>query len=240
MPLPQYRPWKGDEPYTYALGVFPALEAVAAGCGIQAVILPEKPEPNEGITTLKRQAQERSISLVLGDRLLERLSGKENCLAIAVVERQEQVLDPKCDHLVLERPSDQGNLGTILRTALGFGLRNIAVVGGGTDPDHPRVIRASMGARFHLNIARFSCAQDYTAQYQRPIATLRLDGATFLEDFSWPQPLSLVFGNEASGLGADWNQAQYSIRIRHDTMIDSLNLAIAAGITLHARSLRRG
>jgi TrmH family RNA methyltransferase len=239
MPLPQYRPWKGDEPYTYALGVFPALEALAAGCGIQAVIVPEKPEPNEGIAALKRQAQERSIPLILGDRLLERLSGKENCLAIAVVERQEQVLDPTCDHLVFERPSDQGNLGTILRTALGFGLLNIAVVGGGTDPDHPRVIRASMGARFHLRIARFANAQDYCAKFQRPMASLRLDGATFLEDFSWPQPLSLVFGNEASGLSPDWNQTQYSIRIRHNSAIDSLNLAIAAGITLHARSLRK-
>lgn len=239
MPLPQYRPWKGDEPYTYALGVFPALEAVTAGCGIQAVIVPEKPEPNEGIAALKRQAQLRSIPLVLGDRLLERLSGKENCLAIAVVERHEQVLDSTNDHLVLEHPSDQGNLGTILRTALGFGLQNIAIVGGGTDPDHPRVIRASMGARFHLSIARFANAQEYCAKFQRPVATLRLDGSTFLEDFSWPQPLSLVFGNEASGLSSDWNQAQYSLRIRHGKSIDSLNLAIAAGITLHSWSLRR-
>jgi TrmH family RNA methyltransferase len=233
MPLPQFRPWKGDEPYTYALGVFPALEAFAAACAIQAVILPEKPEPNEGIAALQRQAQERSIPVILGDRLLERLSGKENCLAIAVVQRQEQTLDSQCDHLVVERPSDQGNLGTILRTALGFGLHNVAIVGGGTDPDHPRVIRASMGARFHLSIARFASAQDYGAAFQRPIASLRLDGTTFLEDFSWPSPVSLVLGNEASGLSPDWNQAQHSIRIRHESSIDSLNLAIAAGIVLH-------
>ncbi len=75
-----------------------------------------------------------------------RVSGKENCFAAAVVTKEGDA--PRANaprHLVLHQPSDAGNAGTILRTALGFGFQDIAIIPPAVDIYDPRVIRASMG-----------------------------------------------------------------------------------------------
>lgn len=51
---------------------------------------------------------------------------------------------PPARHVVLHNPSDVGNVGTILRSALGFGFRDVAIIRPGVDPFDPRVLRASM------------------------------------------------------------------------------------------------
>lgn len=65
---------------------------------------------------------------------------------------------------MLHHPSDSGNLGTILRTALGFGLKNIAIIRPAVDSDDPRVVRASMGAAFSLNIRHFDSFEQYSVR----------------------------------------------------------------------------
>ncbi|MDO4741736.1 MAG: TrmH family RNA methyltransferase, partial [Eubacteriales bacterium] len=134
-------------------------------------------------------------------------------------------------------PSDSGNLGTILRTALGFGLRNIAIIRPAVDSDDPRVTRASMGAAFSLNIRHFDSMEQYRAQYpQRQLFPFMLTGAVPLDEAvkKISGPFSLVFGNEASGLPDTFAQMGVSTLIPHSSSIDSLNLAIAAGIGMYA------
>lgn len=56
-----------------------------------------------------------------------------------VYKKAEGRFDEDSPHIVLHHPSDSGNLGTILRTALGFGLKNIAIIRPAVDSDDPRV-----------------------------------------------------------------------------------------------------
>ena len=65
------------------------------------------------------------------------------------------------NHVVLVNPGDMGNMGTIMRTMLGFNYYNLAIIRPGVDVFDPRVLRASMGAMFHLNIEYFDSFEDY-------------------------------------------------------------------------------
>ena len=93
------------------------------------------------------------------------------------------------------------------------------------------------GAAFSLNIRHFDSFEQYRAQY--PLRTLfpfMLTGAVPLEEAvqKVDGPFSLVFGNEASGLPDEFAQLGVSTLIPHSHQIDSLNLAIAAGIGMYA------
>ena len=173
----------------------------------------------------------------IADRALERISKKENCFAAMVYKKQEGVFDAGAPHIVLVNPSDSGNLGTILRTALGFGLTNIAIIRPAVDSDDPRVTRASMGAAFSLHIRHFDSFAEYRAQFpERQLFPFMLTGAVPLDEAvrRVRGEYALVFGNEATGLPDEFAGWGTSTLIPHSDRIDSLNLAIAAGIGMYA------
>ena len=133
--------------YSYAPGIFPATECLRnAPERCLRLLLSSTSERSEGAQKLRAQAEAIGVRTEIADRALERISKKENCFAAMVYKKQEGVFDDGAPHIVLVNPSDSGNLGTILRTALGFGLTNIAIIRPAVDSDDPRVTRASMGA----------------------------------------------------------------------------------------------
>jgi len=96
-----------------------------------------------------------------------------------------------------------------------------------------------MGAAFHLNIVRYDTFDDYLAAAgEREFYLFRLRNAEPLVDQGRlaNAPFSLVFGNEASGLPKELEDFGNGVIIAHNNKIDSLNLAVAAGIGLHAFS----
>ena len=64
--------------------------------------------------------------------------------------------------IYLDHVSDPGNMGTILRTALWFGIHNIAMSEGCIDPFHPKVVRGAMGAHFYLSWIGTMPVNDFT------------------------------------------------------------------------------
>lgn len=228
--------------YSYAPGIFPATECLQnARERCLRLLLSSQSEESRGAQKLREAAQSAGVRVEIADRALERISKKENCFAAMVYRKQEGVFDADAPHVVLHHPSDSGNLGTILRTALGFGLTNIAIIRPAVDSDDPRVTRASMGAAFSLNVRHFSSFEEYRGQYpERQLFPFMLTGAVPLEEAvkRVSGPFSLVFGNEASGLPDAFAQMGISTLIPHSGKIDSLNLAIAAGIGMYAFTRR--
>ena len=141
------------------------------------------------------------------------------------------------DHIVLHHISDAGNLGTILRAALGFGYRDIAIIRPATDVYDPKVIRASMGAIFSLRVKEYDDFDAYRQEFPGHMAyPFMLDGSRSLPDVlagDTPKVYSLVFGNEGSGLPAEFAQLGQPVRIPSNEKIDSLNLSIAAAIGIY-------
>ena len=142
--------------------------------------------------------------------------------------------------LLLDGIQDPGNLGTILRTADALAVP-VVLLPGCADVWNPKVVRASMGAAFSLNVRHFDSFDQYRAQYPlRRLFPFMLTGAVPLDEAvqKVDGPFSLVFGNEASGLPDAFAQMGVSTLIPHSHQIDSLNLAIAAGIGMYAFTRR--
>ena len=59
------------------------------------------------------------------------------------------------------KPSDMGNLGTIIRTAVGFGCTDIGIISPAVDAYNPKVIRGSMGSFFKVNLQYFDSFEEY-------------------------------------------------------------------------------
>ena len=224
--------------YSYAPGIFPATECLLnAKDRSLRLLLSSASEKSEGARKLRERAEAAGIRIEIADRALERISKKENCFAAMVYKNEEGVFDVQSPHVVLHHPSDSGNMGTILRTALGFGLKNIAIIRPAVDSDDPRVTRASMGAAFSLNVRHFDSFEQYRTEYpERQLFPFMLTGAVPLDEAvkKVDGAFSLVFGNEASGLPDEFAQWGVSTLIPHSQQIDSLNLAIAAGIGMYA------
>ena len=224
--------------YSYAPGLFPATQCLKyAPERCLRLLLHSQSEGSEGAASLREAAERAGIRCEVADRALERISRKENCFAAMVYRKAEGAFDADAPHIVLHHPGDSGNLGTILRTALGFGYLNVAIIRPAVDSDDPRVTRASMGAAFSLNVRHFDSFEAYREEYpDRLLFPFMLTGAVPLEEAVRRAngPYALVFGNEATGLPEAFSQMGISTLIPHSARIDSLNLAIAAGIGMHA------
>lgn len=226
--------YKKDFDYTYTLGVFETIELLKNKPDLVIrVYLKSNSYKNSGVKIISDICKEKRIELIESDHTIQKLSKKDNCFAIAIIKKYQMTLQ-EGNHVVLVNPGDMGNMGTIMRTMLGFGYYNLAIIKPGVDVFDPRVLRASMGALFHLNVEYFDSFEDYLQRYRsHHIYPLMLKGATNIHQMQVPEGYhSLVFGNESSGLPDDYLSYGQSIFIPHSHYIDSLNLSMALGITL--------
>ena len=234
--MPALESYRRELDYSYAPGVFPSMEAMLKRPElVRRLLVSAKGQESEGVQKLMALAGERRIRVEVADKALSRISGKENCFAAAVFEKRPAKME-QGDHIVLHHISDAGNLGTILRAALGFGYRDIAIIRPATDVYDPKVIRASMGAIFSLRVHEYEDFEAYRKEFPGHAAyPFMLDGSQMLEDAvsQVQRPCTLIFGNEGAGLPADFQALGQPVRIPHSNAIDSLNLSVAAAIGMY-------
>lgn len=223
--------------YSYAPGIFPSSEAVdKAPELVRRLLIGSKAEKSEGVLRLTTKCEALHIRVEIADKALAKLSGKDNCFAAAVFEKRQSPLHADAPHVVLHHPSDGGNMGTILRTALGMGYADIAIIRPAVDVFAPHVVRASMGALFSMRVTEFEDFDAYRAAFGgRTLYPFMLDGSTDMETavLNAKAPLSLIFGNEGSGLPHEFAGMGTPVRISHGDQIDSLNLSVAAAIGMY-------
>lgn len=236
--MPALEAYKRELDYSYAPGLFPSLEAMTKRPElVRRLLISSKGQDSEGVKKLIALAEEKRIRVETADKALSRISGKDNCFAAAVFEKRPLPLDRACDHVVLHHISDQGNLGTILRTALGFGYHDIAIIRPAADVYDPKVARASMGALFSLRVTEYADFSDYWQEFEPRMAyPFMLDGSVQMDDAASAakHPCALIFGNEGSGLPPEFQQVGQPVRIPSSDEVDSLNLSIAAAIGMYA------
>lgn len=167
-------------------------------------------------------------------KIFRRLADKEKCLVIGEFKKYKRDINPDKNHLVLVNPSNMGNLGTIIRTAIGFGINDIALVRPAADIYDPKVIRASMGSFYQLRFTYFNTFEEYEQSVsKRPYYTFRLNASTSLAETKIPEHYSLIFGNESSGLPDEFDFIGNGVIIQHYPTIDSLSLPVAVSIGLY-------
>ena len=134
--------------------------------------------------------------------------------------------------IFLDRVRDPGNLGTILRSALWFGFKNIILSSNSVDPYNPKAIRSGMGSHFGLNLYQNVRLNDFIKTH------LIISGSTYGEDvsvFKLPEKYVLVLGNEAHGISKSIEPLiQKSVSIKRLGKGESLNLSSAASILMYS------
>ena len=169
--------------------------------------------------------------------------------AIAVVAMPEQDPDLKnifpdwC--LALDFIQDPGNLGTIIRAAAWFGIRNIVCSEESVDAFNPKVIQASMGALIHVNVVYSDLAKflNTASGEQIPVYGSVLDGeSVYTLDLS--EKGIVLLGNESKGISENlipYISRKLTIpRYSNSSLgIDSLNVGMAASIII-SEVARRG
>ena len=228
--------YKKDFEYSYTLGVFPTLELLNFQMDkVIKIILSEDGMENEGVKKIIDICEENNIECQMNNKAINRISKKKNCYAIGVFKKYEIDLSKSLNHVVLVEPSDMGNLGTIIRTILGFNIKNLAIIRPAVDIYDPKVVRASMGAIFKISFEYFDSFEEYMNEFDHNIYTFMLDAKETLPNIkvNKNRPFSLVFGNEGSGLSDEFLEIGTSIIIPHGDEIDSLNLSIAVGIACY-------
>jgi TrmH family RNA methyltransferase len=149
--------------------------------------------------------------------------------------------------VVVDRVTDPGNLGTILRSAEAAGADLVVATSGSVDPYNPKVVRSSAGAVFHVPVTTADIA-DVAA------AGIRLFGTTSHHhpgrtvtshtDADLTGRIAIVVGNEAAGLPEDWNDDVGPIgswvTIPHAGRSESLNVAMATTVLVFEAARQRG
>ena len=226
--------YKSDNIYTYGLGATVAMEYLLKKREVvRAVILHPGFRSEETIAKI-RTICGSDIPVSTEEKPFNILSKKDNCFVIVVIEKQKVKIRDG-NHMVLVNPSNCGNLGTIVRSCLGFGVTDIAIVGKtSADPCDPRTRRASRGACASVNIEVFDEFSEYQKRFpENNLYPFMLDGSTKLQETTINKPFSLIMGNEATGLDPSFKNIGRPIRIEHSSNIDSLNITIAASIGLY-------
>lgn len=235
--MPKLDPYDKKLDYSYALGLFPALKLLEnrPDC-VRRLLLNPNGLNSEGVQKLRDRCAELGIREELAERVLRRESKKDNCFAALVFDKYVCELSPAENHVVLHRVSDSGNLGTILRTLLGMGIKNVAIIRPAVDAFDPHVLRSTMGAFYSMNVRYYDSFDEYRAAFPtHHVYPFMLDGAKFLNEVAREKqlPYALVFGNEATGLPPEFAGYGQSVMIPQSAEIDSLNLSVAASIAAY-------
>lgn len=241
--MPSLETYRNSLDYSYAPGVFPAMECLLRRPeSVRRVLVHTSAAGREGVEKLKALADRLNVRVEEADRALARISGKENCYAAAVFRKFSDELAPDRPHVVLHQPGDSGNVGTIIRTALGLGMEDLAMIRPCADLFDPKTVRASMGSLFGMRVHVYDSFGEYRAAYpERTLYLFMLDASVPLAEVirrEHPEVYSLVFGNEGSGLPAEFAGYGQAVRIESNEKVDSLNLAIAAAIAMYSFTRR--
>ena len=179
--------------------------------------------------------------IVLADTLFADVSGLESPAAMGFILDlpAPASLRPDAATVVLDRVQDAGNVGSILRSASAFGFRQVAAIKGSAALWSPKVLRAGMGAHFALDLIE-GLALDDLAALQVPLLVTSSHAGDFLHRAALPWPCAWVMGHEGQGVSrALEDRASLRIRIAQPGGEESLNVAAAAAICLHASGAGR-
>lgn len=182
-----------------------------------------------------RQAATKNV--VLADALWAAITALESPahLGFVLEPAQGQGLLPDAPTVVLDRLQDAGNVGSIVRSAAAFGFTQIAAVRGTAALWSPKVLRAGMGAHFALRLVEGLDEAALTGGLRLPLLVTSSHQGDWLHRATLPWPCAWVLGHEGQGVSPALEQAaSQRIRITQPGGEESLNVAAAAAICLHA------
>lgn len=142
--------------------------------------------------------------------------------------------------LILDKIQDSGNLGTIIRSAVTFGIDCIICIKGTTDAYSPKVVRSTMGALqkikiVYLDLEEYEKVVDKLKNNGYLIVSTELSAKKYLSELDYSKNIVFVMGNEANGVSQEVSKlCDEYIKIPISDAQESLNVAVATGICLYS------
>jgi TrmH family RNA methyltransferase len=223
--------------------------AVRAGLEITRIITAGSKAPGSALSQWARDLIRSNAGarvLEMTDDLYEKLCDRTDPPEMLVTARRRTLNLTELrlrEHpfiLLFDRPSDMGNLGSVIRSFNSFGGDALLILGHGVDPWNPKVIRASMGSIFFTPVVllRSNGELDSFIAEQKNLNGMRVwgtdsGGTVPLSLAPLERPLLLIIGNEAKGMSAALKQICDGITaIPLSGEVNSLNAACAASIVM--------
>ncbi len=207
-------------------------------------------------------AKSAAKTIVIDDAIMREISGLESPAAIGLVLSlpKETTVDATAKTVILDRLQDPGNAGSILRSAAAFGYAQVIALKGSVALWSPKVLRAGMGAHFSLRIVE-GTSLEALSELTNPLAVTSSHRGQYLhalqaESYSLSKSehtihipkgqsanlaqINWALGHEGQGVSEALEaMAQVHVRIAQPGGQESLNVAAAAAICLHASAAAR-
>lgn len=144
--------------------------------------------------------------------------------------------------LICDNISDPGNIGTLMRSAAGFGFTLMLLTPAAAEMTNPKTIRASMGAYFSVAYIEEADAETIAASVRDAgfsLCVADISGREIGERIAVPDKTALVVGSEADGVSPEFMKtADLVLKIPMSEQVESLNAAMAGTVLMfwiHAR-----
>jgi RNA methyltransferase, TrmH family len=182
----------------------------------------------------------------LPNRLLDSIADTKNSQGIILLAKRPSVSTKPFAaevrkgvipvYVYLKEANNPSNLGALIRTAEGAGALGILLSPRSADPFSSKALRAAMGSAFRLPIwqnVQLGTAATAAKDHAFKVKAADVSGVVDYTETDWTESTLLVFGSEAHGLSVeDLSLVDERVKISLANDVESLNLAVAAGIVL--------
>ena len=171
---------------------------------------------------------------VVSDSVFQCISGEKTPQGVLAVcqKRDVKLYTSNGVALLLDEVGDPANVGAVIRTAAACGYNDVFLINS-ADPYSPKAVRTSMGGLFKVNL---HCGNKETIlnKISKPLVVADMCGENVF-DTEIKGDFCLVVGNEGHGLDKEIkNKAKYTVGIPMQNDMESLNVAVSAGIIMYA------
>jgi len=219
-------------------------QAINANIEITRIIIKNMASLSEWGKDVIRQNNNAKI-IEMSNKLFNELADKTNPseMLITAKIKQNEISDINSKNpfiIVFDRPSDYGNLGSIIRSANAFNVDGIFIIGHGIDIYESKVIRASLGSIFFSKIVAIKSMEvllDYIKVQKKEnnmeIIGTDSNGSLSIKDCKINKPIMVIIGNEAKGMSIGLKEiCDKIIKIPMEGNINSLNVSCASSIIM--------
>ena len=192
----------------------------------------------------------------LTESLMNELSGKEDTSELIAIVKMKSNAENDIEMsenpiiALFDRPSNKGNLGTLLRSCDAFGVEKLMITGHCVDIYDPDVISASMGSFFKLPFIRLSDKVEidsYIANLKLKYPLLKIIGTSVVAESAiyevdMTNPVLLLIGNETNGLNRYYSEISdiiATIPMSEQSSASSFNVSCAATVVFYEASRQR-
>lgn len=210
------------------------LEALNENIEIENIILSEKLLKIEDEFLNIINYKDKNI-IILKESLFNSLTEMTNSEGVITILKYIKDKEISSDNIILlDKINDPGNFGTIIRSANAFGIKDILTLNC-VDKYNPKVLRATMGAIFRVNILNvdFDKILSLKEKYNLISTTLN-EKSKNLEEFLFKGKNIIVMGNEANGVSKEILKiSDEFLKIDIKNSMESLNVSVASSIIMN-------